>query len=62
MTRLAFCVDMQGRATQTRISQSSGHGSLDEAALECVLKKAQPLPLSSRGRCFVAPIAFGAGI
>jgi protein TonB len=56
--RLAFCVDTQGMATQTRLSESSGHNSLDEAALDCVLKKAQPLPASSRGRCFVAPIAF----
>lgn len=61
-THLAFCVDMQGLATQAHISKSSGYASLDEAALECVVKKAQPLPLSSRGRCFVAPIAFRAGI
>jgi TonB family protein len=59
MVRLAFCVDAQGMAAQARLAQSSGHSSLDEAALECVVKKAQPLPESSRGGCFVAPILFG---
>lgn len=58
-TQLAFCVDLQGMARQTRLVHSSGHGSLDEAAVECVLKKAQPLPPSSYGQCFLVPIAFG---
>jgi len=59
--RLGFCVDGQGMATHTRLLQGSGYGSLDKAALECVLKKAQPLPASSHGRCFAAPIRFQEG-
>jgi len=57
--QLAFCVDAQGMAVQARLVQSSGYESLDEAALECVLKKAQPLPVASWGLCFQVPIFFG---
>jgi len=57
--RLAFCVDARGLALRARLAKSSGYESLDEAALECVLKRAQPLPPSSWGRCFEAPIRFG---
>ena len=57
--RLSFCVDTQGMATHTRLLQSSGYPSLDEAALDCVLTKALPLPPLSHGRCFVAPVSFG---
>ncbi|MCL2013184.1 MAG: energy transducer TonB [Cystobacterineae bacterium] len=60
--RLSFCVDMQGMGTGEQLVQSSGHGLLDEAALLCVLKGAQPLPSSSQGRCFRVPIAFGGGL
>ena len=58
--QLSFCLDAQGAAASTSVTQSSGAELLDSAAQGCVVQKAAPFPLEAASRCFSVPVRFGA--
>lgn len=55
-TRVRFCIDAEGQPQGARILSSSGFEILDDAALNCVLPRAAPLPLT--GPCLALPVRF----
>lgn len=58
--QLSFCLDANGGAASTSVTQSSGAELLDAAAQGCVVQKAAPFPLEAAARCFSVPVRFGA--
>jgi periplasmic protein TonB len=56
-TTVTFVVDASGSATDLRVVESSGHQSLDSAALEAVARSA-PLPSPAARTQIIVPIVF----
>jgi protein TonB len=55
-TRVRFCIDAEGQPQGARVLSSSGFEILDDAALNCVLPRAAPLPRT--GPCLALPVRF----
>jgi TonB family protein len=56
LARVRFCVNALGRPEAVTLLQSTGDARLDQAALECVIPGAAPLPATDR--CLVVPLRF----
>jgi outer membrane biosynthesis protein TonB len=55
---LRFCVSDALAAEQVVVTPS-GAGLLDEAARECVVRRAAPFPAEAAARCFEVAVDFG---
>ncbi len=58
-TRVSFCLSGAATTERVAVTSSSGSGTLDAAATDCVLPGAQPFPHEAAGRCFTVPVVFG---
>jgi protein TonB len=55
-----FGLDASGGLTSTKLARSTGQSLLDDAARECVVAGALPLPPQAAGACYQVPVRFGA--
>ncbi len=56
---VGFCASGSGELEQILVNNSSGSALLDQAAVDCVVPSANPLPLAAAGACFRLPVRFG---
>lgn len=56
---MAFCVSALGVPEEISLFATSGSSLLDEAAQNCVVPSAAPLPVEASGQCFRVPVRFG---
>jgi TonB family protein len=54
--KVRFCVGADGQAGAVAVEASSGEELLDQAASECVVRRAAPFPPVDR--CLVVPVRF----
>ena len=57
--RVRFCIDAARKPTHINLVHSSGSLLLDDAAIDCVVPRAAPLPLTTD--CLTVPIRFRMG-